>query len=127
MPTILVIDDASTTRELMSALLESEGYETVCAANGKEGWATLYSVTPDLIMLDLMMPQMDGVTFLHLLRNSERWGGLPVIVLTGVDDDAEPVKRARKLVVNDLIRKGFVPAEEVLDRVKKHLPRKTVT
>ena len=86
MSTVLVIEDDALTRGAVARLLEHEGYATVKAANGKEGWATLYAQTPGLILLDLMMPQMDGISFLRLLRRSDRWGDIPVIVLTGLTE-----------------------------------------
>ena len=122
MPTILVIDDDALTREAVSRLLEHEGYRTVRAANGKDGWATLYDRTPDLVLLDLMMPQMDGVTFLQLLRRSDRWGSLPVIVLTGRAADDRLVRSASELGVQDTVAKASSGIDDLLDRVRRHLP-----
>jgi len=97
MPTVLVVDDTTLARESVARLLEHEGFKTVRARNGKDGWATMYETTPDLILLDLAMPQMDGVTFLRMIRRSERWHDLPVIVLTGMTDDNHLVAKAKAL------------------------------
>ena len=122
MHTILVIDDTALARESVSKLLEYEGFRALRARNGKEGWAMMYHDTPDLILLDLMMPEMDGITFLKMLRRSPLWKDMPVIVLTGVNDDDKLITRAWELKVNDLIPKASFGFEDLLDRVRRHLP-----
>jgi CheY-like chemotaxis protein len=126
MPVILVIDDTALARESVARLLEHEGFETVRACNGKEGYATLYRQTPDLILLDLMMPEMDGITFLRMVRHSPLWEHLPVIVLTGVNDDDRLIARARELRIDDLIPKATFGFEDLLVRVKRAISNKTV-
>jgi two-component system phosphate regulon response regulator PhoB len=126
MPVILVIDDTALARESVAKLLEYEGFQTVRAANGKEGYATLYSQTPDLVLLDLMMPEMDGITFLRMLRHSPQWEHLPVIVLTGVNDDDRLIARAKELRIDDLVPKATFGFEDLLARVKKAISDKTV-
>ena len=122
MHTILVIDDTALARESVSKLLEYEGFRALRARNGKEGWAMMYNETPDLILLDLMMPEMDGITFLRQLRHSTLWKDLPVIVLTGVSDDDKLITRAWELKVNDLVPKASFGFEDLLARVRQHLP-----
>ena len=121
MSTVLVIDDTTLARETVARLLEYEGFQIVKAVNGKEGWSTLYATTPDLILLDLMMPDMDGVTFLRMLRRSERWGRLPVIVLTGASDDDQLVAQAHELGIQQLIPKASFGFDQLLAEVKKHV------
>lgn len=122
MAKILVIDDTTLARESVARLLEYEGFDAMRAKNGKEGWAMMYNETPDLILLDLMMPEMDGITFLRQLRRSTLWKDMPVIVLTGLSDDDKLITRAWELKVNDLIPKASFGFEDLLDRVRKHLP-----
>jgi DNA-binding response OmpR family regulator len=122
MHTILVIDDTALARESVSKLLEYEGFRALRARNGKEGWAMMYHDTPDLILLDLMMPEMDGITFLKMLRRSTLWKDMPVIVLTGVNDDDKLITRAWELKVNDLVPKASFGFEDLLARVRQHLP-----
>ena len=122
MSTILVIDDTTLARESVSKLLEYEGFRAMRAKNGREGWAMMYNDTPDLILLDLMMPEMDGIEFLTKLRAQREWRDIPVIVLTGVSDDDKLITRAWELKVNDLIPKASFGFEDLLDRVRKHLP-----
>ena len=122
MPTkILVVDDLALARESVARLLEYEGYEAIRAANGREAWATLYNETPDLILLDLMMPAMDGITFLTQLRRSPLWKDLPVIVLTGKSDDNKLVSKAWDLEIKELIPKATFGFDELLSHVRKHV------
>src|SRR5688572_24595203 len=83
MQTILVVDDMAIFREPLAACLKHEGYATVCAANGKEALTAVVRKRPDLILLDLAMPVMDGLTFLRHLRGNPATSALPVILLTG--------------------------------------------
>ena len=122
MSTILVIDDAALARELIAKFLEHEGFRAITAKNGREGWAMMYHEKPDLILLDLMMPEMDGVQFLSMLRRSPLWKDVPVVVLTGADDRDRLITRAWALGVSDLIPKASFGVEELLCRVRKHLP-----
>jgi chemosensory pili system protein ChpA (sensor histidine kinase/response regulator) len=122
MPTVLVVDDMALARESVARLLEYEGFKTIRAGNGKDGWATLYEHTPDLVLLDLAMPQMDGVTFLRMLRRSDRWRDLPVIVLTGKSEDDQMVARAKKLGIQELVPKATFGFDDLLAHVKRHVP-----
>ncbi len=122
MATIMVIDDTTLARETVARLLEYEGFRTLRAKNGKEGWAMMYHDAPDLILLDLMMPEMDGITFLGMLRRSTLWKDIPVVVLTGVTDDDKLINKAWELKVQDLIPKASFGFEDLLGRVKQHLP-----
>ena len=121
MSRILVIDDKSVERESLARLFTSAGHVAVTAADGRDGWLTLYEGAPDLILLDLMMPQMDGVTFLRLLRHSDHWGRVPVIVLTGVADDDGLVVQARKLGVLAVLQKMTCDVEQLLALVERTL------
>jgi DNA-binding response OmpR family regulator len=121
MSKILVIDDEALARETVSRLLRHDGFEVTTARNGKEAWASLYHDLPDLILLDLMMPEWDGVTFLSMLRRSTLWGALPVVVLTGADDRDRLISRAWELGVSDLIPKASFGFDELVARVRQQL------
>ena len=69
MGTILIVDDHPVTREPLAKLLRYEGYQTVCAANGAEAMAALESGSPDLVLLDVVMPKVDGLSFLEAARH----------------------------------------------------------
>jgi CheY-like chemotaxis protein len=121
MSTILVVDDTQLARDAIGRILEFEGFETLRARNGREAWAMMYQHRPDLILLDLMMPEMDGVTFLSLVRRDPRWRGMPVVVLTGADDKDHLITRAWDLGVNDLVPKATFGVDDLVARIRHHL------
>jgi CheY-like chemotaxis protein len=122
MSTILVVDDVALAREAVAKLLEHEGFSVLRAQHGRDAWAMMYDHTPDLVLLDLMMPEMDGITLLRMIRRSDRWERLPVVVLTGASDDLKLIQRARELKIQDLIPKATFGFDDLLKRVKQHLP-----
>lgn len=83
---VLVVDDDESIRQLYTEILTNEGYEVETAVNGKEGLDDLKERKPDLVLLDLMMPEMDGKTMLHALRQIPEFKTLPVIILTNAGD-----------------------------------------
>ena len=92
-PIVLVIEDYSDSRALMAALLRANGYNVVEASNGKEGIAQASLVNPDLILMDLAMPELDGVEATRLIRQRHELGQTPIFAITGyatneVKDDA---------------------------------------
>jgi CheY-like chemotaxis protein len=121
MSTILVVDDTALAREAVAKLLEYEGFKVLRAEHGRDAWAMMYDHTPDLVVLDLMMPEMDGVTLLRMIRRSDRWEKLPVVVLTGANDDNKLIQRAKELKIQDLVPKATFGFDDLLTRVKKHL------
>ncbi len=112
MSTILVVDDTALAREAVAKLLEYEGFSVLRAEHGRDAWAMMYD----------HMPEMDGITLLRMIRRSERWGSLPVVVLTGATDDQKLVQRARELKIQDLVPKASFGFDDLLKRLKAHLP-----
>src|SRR5688572_2888298 len=86
MATILLVDDDLNNREPLSQILTARGHRVVCAGNGREALAALPKERVDLVLLDLMMPDMDGVTFLGELRKDPRGAKVPVLVLSAISD-----------------------------------------
>ncbi len=82
---VLLVEDDITTREMMRTLLDREGWQVEEAANGRLALERLQTAAPDLILLDLMMPEMDGFEFAHRLRERPEWQRIPVVVLTARD------------------------------------------
>ncbi len=121
-PTILVVDDTALAREAVAKLLEYEGFRVMRAVHGRDAWAMMYDQSPDLVLLDLMMPEMDGITLLRMIRKSERYATLPVVVLTGASDDLKLVQRARELKIHDLVPKASFGFDDLLKRLRIHLP-----
>jgi CheY-like chemotaxis protein len=119
--TILVVDDHPVTREPLARLLQFEGFRTACAANGVEALAAVGRERPDLILLDVMMPKMNGVDFLDHLRRDASAAAIPVIGLTGVLDPKQ-VARLKALGVADVLTKARFTVEQLLACVRRHVP-----
>lgn len=120
MARILVVDDEPSCRGPLSKLLELEGYETDTAADGVEAMDRLAQRLPDLILLDLLMPRMDGVQVLESIRGDERLKNLPVIVVTG-QHDSRKQSRAMELGAREYLFKAATPFNRLLGILQKHL------
>jgi CheY-like chemotaxis protein len=90
---VLVVDDDAAVRELIRRALERDGLRVVEAEHGRAALAVLQREAPSLILLDLLMPEMDGFEFLRLLRQQEAWRRLPVIIVTGKELTADDRQR----------------------------------
>ena len=117
---ILIVDDAPMSRNAMARLLQQEGYETSLAANGAEALAKLKSLKPDLIVLDHMMPEVDGLTFLSGIRRFPKWKNLPVIMFTGLKDRNHLMK-AQTLGVKEYLVKSEYTMQDLVGLIRKHL------
>ena len=118
---ILVVDDHAATREPLARLLRHEGFDTAAAANGAEALAVLKSARPDLVLLDLVMPKMDGLKFLEEVGREPSWAHLPVIVVTG-GLNLSQIRRASQMPgVVDVITKARFTVEHLLSRIRVHL------
>jgi len=84
--TILIVDDESLNRKLLEAMLLPQGYRTVCAANGEEALAMIAQQAPDLILLDIMMPDIDGYQMATLLKTDPLTSSIPIIVVSALED-----------------------------------------
>ena len=118
--TILVVDDEKDLRDALEASLTGAGFIVVTAENGEEGLKKAKSETPDLILLDIIMPKVNGHQMLRELRR-EPWGKkVPVLLLTNADD-AENITKSMEFDGNDYIIKSQISLEEVVKKVKQHL------
>jgi len=104
MAKILVIDDEQGIRNLLDTLLRRKGYDVVLAESGRQGLELFRRERPDVIVLDLKMPEMDGLTVLRQIQNLDP--GKPVIILTGAGT-AEAERQVRALGVTEYVEKEF--------------------
>ena len=116
MKKVLVVDDDEDIVQIVSALLEKEGYKTVTAANGREAFEKAASEKPDLIIADIMMPEMDGWEFCWRVRENENLGETPFIFLTARADVMDQI-RGSEIGADDYIIKPF-RKQELLKRVQ---------
>jgi two-component system sensor histidine kinase/response regulator len=119
---ILIVDDDADARQVLLEHLSDEAYECRQAKNGREALTAVDEFMPDLVLLDLMMPEMDGMTFLSQIRTEPRFQWLPVVVVTAKELTPEEVELLRSTAHN-VIKKGGV-FETDLKRIMRRLLQK---
>ena len=118
---ILIVEDEAPLRNAVSDILSFEGFTIFQGKNGQEGLDVALAQQPDLILLDLMMPVMDGLTMLEKLRQSNDWGKhVPVILLTNINDP-EKVAQATQAGSYDFLVKSDWNIEDVVKKIKSKL------
>ena len=122
MPHVLIVEDAPDACEPLQRFLEKSGHKVTCVGNGKEALAEVLARVPDVVLLDLLTPEMDGPSFLEVVRSYLRLQSLPVVVLTGLVD-SPMVDRARALHVNSILVKGKASLEDIQHAVQEALVR----
>ena len=120
--TVLVVDDDPDARDFFITVLEDHGYETVFARDGNEALDRIQERLPDLITLDVTMPEKSGVGVYRKLKETEEWVDIPVIIITGVSDDFKHFISSRRSVPPP---KGYlskpIEPEELIGLVEKLL------
>jgi signal transduction histidine kinase/CheY-like chemotaxis protein len=114
--TVLVIEDDADTRDMLRRLLDKEGWVVTEATNGRVALERVAERQPELILLDLMMPEMDGFAFIEALRQQDAWRSIPVVVVTAKDlmpDD----RRRLNGYVERILQKGAYSREELLREI----------
>jgi signal transduction histidine kinase/CheY-like chemotaxis protein len=119
-PHILVIDDDEDTRSVIRQTLERAGWSVAQAEHGRRGLERVAERHPDVIVLDLMMPEMNGFDFLDTLRQKPEWRGIPVLVLTAMELTDEDRRRLNG-EVERILQKGAAAREQLLDEVGRVL------
>lgn len=118
-PVVLVVDDDVLQHKLIGRVLESENYQLVFASSGMQALGMLHKIKPDVILLDVMMPDMDGIEAARHLRGVERYAKTPVIMITG-NSEGKTVVASRKAGANDFIVKP-IHRDTLIAKVKHAL------
>jgi CheY-like chemotaxis protein len=121
MPNILVVEDDDAIRGLVSEVLRDDGYQVQEATNGAEALATVRATRPDLIVLDLMMPVMDGWTFVKECRRSDWCDDVPIVVTSASHDLPRTADQLRALGVRTCLAKPF-DVDGLLALVERYAP-----
>jgi len=120
---ILIVDDEEDILTYLSTLLQDHGYETRMAKDGVEAWKKVEEDVPDLITLDISMPEKSGIRFYRDLKTSDRLKGIPIIIVTGVSEDFKKFISSRHQVPAP---EGFVSKpidqEEILKTISSIIP-----
>jgi len=119
---VLIVDDDPGIRMLLSKFLQREGFETIMAQNGLEGVETAKKLQPELIIMDVVMPQMDGLTAARLIKFYKPLSEVPVIFLTAKDANKE-IELAQEVRAEVYITKPF-DVRQVVDIVRETLSGK---
>ena len=121
---ILVVEDDMDEAEVIKMILEGENYDTVCALNGKDALSKLQAAKPDLIVLDIMMPEMDGFVFCSELRKHPEGKNVPVVFLTALAEHIRetryPLDGVMRAQADEYMEKP-VKAEELLETITRLL------
>lgn len=113
---ILIVEDEVPFQEIYRDILESEGYETEVAGNGEEAIEWLEYNTPDLVLLDIILPKQSGLDVLRHIRDATSTKNTPVVVYSVIDDQ-EQIDRALKMGANDFTIKGQTAAYDVIEKI----------
>jgi DNA-binding response OmpR family regulator len=116
--TILLVEDDAFVSDIYHTKLSQEGYNLMIAENGLEALKKIEEKIPDLILLDIVMPYMDGIEVLKKLKENEEWKKIPVIILTNLSQKEE-VEEGLKIGANDYLIKSHFTPSEVVEKVKK--------
>jgi DNA-binding response OmpR family regulator len=117
--TVLIVEDEIALLEVLSDKLKNNGFGVLIAKNGEEGLKLIEHQKPDLVLLDILMPRMDGVTMLRHLRD-EMKNKVPVIVLTNLGS-TDNAREAKELGADDFLIKADHSLDEVVSKVRSHL------
>ncbi len=119
---ILIVDDEQDIRTYLATLLGDHGYETILAKDGEEAWREVEAIPPDLITLDISMPEKSGVKFYRDIKTDNRWKKIPIIIVTGISGDFQKFISSRQQVPPP---EGYlskpIEAEEILGLIRKFI------
>jgi len=120
--TILIVEDEPDTVTYLSTLLGDAGYKTVSAGDGEQALEKVKASRPDLITLDITMPNKSGVRFYRDMKESDEWKSIPIIIVTGISSDFEKFISSRRQVPPP---EGYVSKpideEKILALIKEHV------
>lgn len=118
---ILVVDDDAQTLDMVELVLKREGYTVIRAFSAQEALNTIEETTPDLFIIDAVLPEMDGLTLCRKLRSLPQTSGIPIIFVTG-NESPYSVAEALNAGGDDYVRKPFIP-RELTARIRAHIRR----
>ena len=122
MAKIVIVEDDKFLRELITQKVQKEGYQVVEATNGEEGVAKTKAEKPDLVVLDLILPGIDGFEVLRQIKEDSETSGIPVVILSNLGQKDDVEKGLAAGAEDYLIKAHFKPSE-IIEKVKKVLKR----
>lgn len=116
--TVLLVEDDVLTREMMRRMLEKENWQVVEAENGRRALEQVHVKMPELILLDLMMPEMDGFQFVTELRQTPEWRTIPIVVVTAMNISEKERHQLNGSVIQ-ILQKGAYTRDQLLAEVRE--------
>ncbi len=120
--TILMIEDDVFLAEIFKKRLEKVGYQVVLADNGEKGLSLAKKDKPDLILLDMILPKMNGFEVLKKLKRNKKYENIPVVVLTNLSSKQD-IKKAFELGATEYLIKFHVTPKEIIEKIKELLKK----
>lgn len=117
---ILIIEDDGAINSMYKAKFESNGFEVFSAENGADGLVLAQKEKPDLIMLDVILPQLDGFSVLEKLKKDTKTKKIPVVMLTNLGTDEDKEKGEKNGALDYLVKASLTPAQ-IGDKIKEYL------
>ncbi len=117
---VLVIEDDKFLANAYRVKLEKEGFEVRIAVDGEEGVNTVSEFSPDVVLLDLVMPKKDGFTVLEEIKSDKKWAKLPIIVASNLGQKGD-IDKAMKIGAVDYVVKSDEPLSEIIEKLKKYI------
>lgn len=117
---IIIVEDDKFLRDLLVSKLEMEGFETITAVNGQEGLDLIKQEMPQIVLLDLVLPEIDGFEVLRQIKEDVQTNKIPVIILSNLGQQEE-IERCLKMGAADYMIKAHFTPEEIVGKIKKVL------
>jgi CheY-like chemotaxis protein len=121
---ILLVEDDPMVVKMYQRKLTMDGFDLTLAFNGEEGLEALKKNKPDIVLLDVMMPKMNGIEMLKIIKGDPAFKDLPVVILTNLGDRQEDVQKCKDFGAEDYWVKASMPLNEISRRVKDILAKK---
>lgn len=121
---VLLVEDDPMIVKMYQRKLTADGFDLSLAFNGEEGLIALSKSRPDIILLDVMMPKMDGFEMLKKVKHDELWKDIPVVILTNLSDHPEDKKRSQEYGAVDYWVKANISLKELSEKVNQILNNK---
>ena len=117
---VLIVDDHVDNGQLLARLLKTRGHEAIAVSSGRAGLSLLPTLSPDLVILDKCMPEMDGIEVLRRIRSDPQSHSTPVIFYSA-DANAEDVEQTRRLGAQGFLVKGVTPWDDLCSTVERYV------
>ncbi len=118
--TVLIIEDDNDILSMYKTRLEKDGFCVITATNGSDGLELIKKEKPDIVLLDIILPQIDGFSVLGAIRDDKKTRNIPVIILTNLSTEEDKIK-GKILGVKDYLVKASLTPKEVSKKIKEHI------